>query len=150
MSAGGEARLREISDWHWNVFRYGLRGDPPARVEPLTVTFKSEAKVVKARGRLYSPIKTTCLATCLGTLVALGLVFRNLQAVRSSAAMAAPKKVGFRLVTDYRAVKKQIEKVPGVMPNQEAEMANLRGATCLGSLTCCKDIGGCRWRTKPR
>ena len=30
-------------------------------------------------------------------------------------------------MSDYRAVNKQIEKVPGVMPNQEAEMADLRG-----------------------
>ena len=70
-----------------------------------------------ARGRAYSPIKTALLATCIGTLVALGLVFRNLQAVRASAAMAAPKKGGFRVVSDYCAVNKQIEKVPGVMPN---------------------------------
>ena len=33
-------------------------------------------------------------------------------------AMAAPKKGGFRLVSDYRAVNKQIEKVPGVVPNR--------------------------------
>ena len=48
--------------------------------------------------------------------------------------MAAPKKGGFRLVSDYRAVNKQIEKVPGVMPNQEVEMADLRGAACFGKL----------------
>ena len=29
---------------------------------------------------------------------------------------------------------KQIEKAPGVMPNQEAEMADLRGVTCFGKL----------------
>ena len=45
---GGGARLREILDWHWNVFRRGHRGDPPARVEPLTVTFKPAAKTNKA------------------------------------------------------------------------------------------------------
>ena len=95
---------------------------PPARVEPFTVTFKPEAKMIKARGRVYSPIKTAWLATCIGTLVALGLVFRNIQAVWASAAMDAPQKGGFRLVSDYRAVNKQIKKVPGVMPNQEAEM----------------------------
>ena len=45
LSVGAEAGLREISDWHWNAFTRGLRGDPsargdpPARVEPLTVTF---------------------------------------------------------------------------------------------------------------
>ena len=34
----------------------------------------------------------------------------------------------------YRTVNKQIEKVLGVMPNQEAEMVDLRGATCFGKL----------------
>ena len=59
---------------------------------------------------------------------------RNLQAVWASAAMAAPKKGGFRFASDYRAVNEKIEKIPGVMPNQEAEMADLRGATCFGKL----------------
>ena len=58
LSAGVGARLREILNRHWNVFRCGRRGDPPARVEPLTATFKPEAKVVKVRGCDYSPIKT--------------------------------------------------------------------------------------------
>ena len=58
LSAEGEARLREILHRHWNTFRRSLRGDPLAHVEPLTVTSKPEAKVLKARGRVYSPIKT--------------------------------------------------------------------------------------------
>ena len=37
-------------------------------------------------------------------------------------------------MTAYRAVNKKTAKVPGVMPNQEAEMADLRGATCFGKL----------------
>ena len=48
--------------------------------------------------------------------------------------MAAPKKGGFRLVSDYRAVNMQIEKVPRVIPNQKVEMADLRWATCFGKL----------------
>ena len=78
LSAGGSARLCEIMDRHWNAFWRGLRGDPTARVEPLTVTFKTEAKVVKARGRIYSPIKTAWLAICIRTLVGLELVISNL------------------------------------------------------------------------
>ena len=50
VSAGGEARLREIMDRRGNVFRRDLRGDPPPRVEPLTMTFKSEAKVIRREG----------------------------------------------------------------------------------------------------
>ena len=34
----------------------------------------------------------------------------------------------------YRAVSKQIEKVPGVMLNQEAGMVDLRRATYFGKL----------------
>ena len=67
---------------------------------------------------------------CIGNLVALGLVFGNLQAVWARAAMAGSKKKGFRLVSDYRAVNKQIEKVTGVMTSHKAEMADLRGTTC--------------------
>ena len=46
--------------------------------------------------------------------------------------MTASKKGGFCLVSYYRAVNKQIEKVSGVMPNQEMEMADLLAATCFG------------------
>ena len=88
--------------------------------------------MVKAAGRAYSPITTVWLTTWIGTLVALGLVFRNLQAVwASSVAIAAPKKGGFCFVSDYRAVNKQIDKVPSVIQNQEVEKADLRGATCF-------------------
>ena len=41
LSAGGEARLREILDRHWNAFRRGRRGDLPARVEALTVAARA-------------------------------------------------------------------------------------------------------------
>ena len=57
LSVGGGARLHKILDRHWNAFRCGFCGDPPARVEPLSMTFKPEEKVVKARGRVYPPIK---------------------------------------------------------------------------------------------
>ena len=117
------------------AIRGGLRGDPPARVEPLTVTFKPKTKVVQEGGGVYySPIKTAWLATCIGTLVALGLVFRNLRAVWASVAKAAPKKGGLSLASDYDVINKQTEKVPGVMPNQEAEITDLLGATCFGKL----------------
>ena len=98
------------------------------------MTLKPDVKVVKARRREYSPTKTAWLVTCIGTLVALGLVFCNLQAVWANATMAAPIKGVFCLVNDYRSVNKKIEKVPGVLPNQEREMAALRRATCFGKL----------------
>ena len=52
----------------------------------------------------------------------------------ASTAMAAPKKGRFCSVSDYRAVNKQIEKVLGVMPDQEAGMADLWGVIYFGKL----------------
>ena len=37
-------------------------------------------------------------------------------------------------MSDHLAVNKQIEKIPSAMPNQETEMAHLRGATYFGKL----------------
>ena len=107
------------------MFRRGLRrGDPPARVEPLRVTLKPGAR--PARPRVYNPVKTAWLAACMASLAALGLVFFNMQSVWASAAVATPKNGGVCLVSDFRAANQRVEKVPGVMPNQEASMAKLR------------------------
>ena len=57
-----------------------------------------------------------------------------MQAVWASAAVAAPKKGGFCLGSNNRAVDKQILKVPGVMLKQEEQMTDLRGMTYFGRL----------------
>ena len=80
---------------------------------------------MKAMPRRYDPVKTSWLASCVAALLAFGLVFRNLQAVWSSPAMAVPNKDSFRLVSDYKRVNEQVEKSLGVMPNQEADMVDL-------------------------
>ena len=61
-------------------------------------------------------------------------VHLNMQAVWGSAAMATPKKGGFRLVSDFGAANQRVEKVPGVMPNQEVSTAKLSEAKFYGSL----------------
>ena len=47
------------------------------------------------------------LVGVVAALLAFGLVFRNLQAVWSSPAMAVPEKDSFRLVSDYKALPRQ-------------------------------------------
>ena len=54
LSNGGGARLSENLDRHWNAFRHGLRGDPPARVGPLTVTFINQRQKWSRRERMYT------------------------------------------------------------------------------------------------
>jgi len=73
-------------------------------VEPLKVTLKRDAQPVKARPRSYNPQKSSWIAACFATLVALGLVFVNMQAIWASPAMFVPKANGRgRVVGDFRA-----------------------------------------------
>eukprot|EP00903_Cladosiphon_okamuranus_P006086 g5996.t1 len=135
LSDRGVDRLRGIVGQRWNAFRRALRaGDPPAAVEPMRVQRKSGARAVKARPRTYNPAKTAWLTTCLATLVAMGLLYLNKQAVWASAVMATPKKNSYRMVGDFRGVNNAVEKSPGVMPNREESMHRLSEATCYGSL----------------
>ena len=90
----------------------------------MRVQLKPGASTVKAKPRRYDAVKTSWLASCVAALLAFGLVFWNLQGVWSSPVMTVPKKDSFRLVSDYKAVNDQVEKSPGVMPNQEADMVD--------------------------
>ena len=44
------------------------------------------------------------------------------------------EKDSFRLVSDYKAVNEQVEKSPGVMPNQKADMVDILSARFFGKL----------------
>ena len=92
LSADGACRLRDILSRRVDAFRRALRGDPPARVEPMRVQLKPQAQAVKARPRRYDPVKTGWLASCIAALVAFGLLVRNIQAVWASPATAVPKR----------------------------------------------------------
>ena len=100
LSADGARRLRDILSRRVDAFRRALRGDPPARVEPMRVQLKPQAQAVKARPRRYDPVKTGWLASCIAALVAFGLIVRNIQAVWASPAMAVPQRDTSRLVSD--------------------------------------------------
>ena len=84
LSLSKAERLRDILHRRENAFRRALRGDPPARVEPMRVQLKPGATTVKAKPRRYDPGKSSWLASCMAALLAFGLVFINVQAVWSS------------------------------------------------------------------
>ena len=81
----------------------------------MRVHLKPQAQVVKDRPRLYDPVKTGWLASCIAALGAFGLLVRNIQVVWASPAMAVPKRDTFRLVSDYQVVNSQVEQTPKVM-----------------------------------
>ncbi|CAM9159067.1 unnamed protein product, partial [Sphacelaria rigidula] len=77
LSADGAYRLRDISARGVDTFSRALRGDPPARVEPMR-------DAVKVKPRRYDPMETGWLASYIAALVAFGLVVRNIRAVWAS------------------------------------------------------------------
>ena len=78
LSADGACRLRDILSRRLDALHRALRGDPPARVEPMRVHLKPQVQAVKARPRLYDPVKTGWLASCIAALVVFGLIVRNI------------------------------------------------------------------------
>lgn len=91
--------------------------------------------MLSVKPRKYDPVKSSWLASCMVALSAIRLVFRGLQAIRSTPALAVPKQHSFRLVSDYMAVNEKVEKIsPGPMPNQGADMLNLLSARFFGKL----------------
>ncbi|CAM9478981.1 unnamed protein product [Sphacelaria rigidula] len=120
LSADGAHCLHDNLARRVDIFRRALRGDPPARVEPMK-------EAVIAKPRRCGPVKTVWLAACIAVLVAFGLLVRDIQAMWASPAMAVPKRDTFRLVSDYQTVNAPVEQSPGVIPRQES-MRELLGA----------------------
>ena len=119
---------------HLDVFRRTLLGDPPARVEPMTVRIQPGAKALRAKPRA-SPAKTACLHEHMTNLEIAGMVFRNPQAIYGSAAMAIPKGFNYYgMVTNYRAVNDTIEPAAVPMPNLEDKASLFAGATAWCTL----------------
>ncbi|CAN0058259.1 unnamed protein product [Sphacelaria rigidula] len=97
VSADGAHCLRDILARRVDIFRCALRGDPPAREEPIK-------EAVKTKPRRCDSVKTVWLASCIEVLVEFGLLVRNIQAVWASPAMTVPKRDTVRLDSDYQAV----------------------------------------------
>ncbi|CAM9713089.1 unnamed protein product [Hapterophycus canaliculatus] len=133
LNADGVCRLRDNLGRRLNSFRWALRGDPSARVEPMKVQLKPQANAMKGKPWRYNPVKTGWLASCVAALVAFGLLVHSIQAVWASPIMAVPKGDTFPLVSDDQAVHSQVEQSPGVMPYHE-DMRNLLRAKYFGKL----------------
>ncbi|CAM9499252.1 unnamed protein product, partial [Sphacelaria rigidula] len=73
LSADGARCLRDMFARRVDTFRRALRGDPPARVEPIR-------EAVEVKPRRYDPVKTVGLASCIAASVAFGSFVRNIQA----------------------------------------------------------------------
>ena len=100
----------------------------------MRVQLKPGESAVKAKRRQYDPVKTSWLASCVAALLAFRLVFRNLQAVWSSPAMAVPKKDFFRL-----ALVQRLAGWKGVLGQYRYTSITFRVTVTRGA-TCCQAV----------
>ena len=76
---------------HLEAFRHALLGDPPARLEPMTVRLQPGARDVRAKPRASPPAQVVWLHDHMANLETVRMAFRNAQAIYGSRAMAIPK-----------------------------------------------------------
>ena len=120
---------------HLDDFHRALLGDPPARVEPMTVRLQPGARAVRAKPRASPPAKAAWLHEHMVNLETAGMVFWDPQVIYGSVAMAIPKgSNSYRAVTDYQAVDDAIEPAAMSMPNLENKASLFAGGTAWGTL----------------
>ena len=127
---------------HLDVLCRALLGDPPARVEPMTVRLQPGARAVRAKPRASKPAKAAWLHEHMANMEATGMVFRNPQAIYASVAMAILKgSNAYRMVTDYWTVNDTIEPAAMPMPNLEEKSSLFAGATAWCTLDMLQGYG---------
>ena len=131
---------------HLDAFRRALLGDPPARVEPMTMRLQPGARAVRAKPLASPPATAAWLHGHLANLETAGMVFPNTRAIYASlfpntraiyASLGIAILKGsnsYRMVTDYRAVNDTIEPAAMPMPNLEYKASLFVGTTAWCTL----------------
>lgn len=127
-----ELLLREFDD----VTRIRLGADPPADVEPKRVEISQDAKPVVAKNRRYSAEQRKFIEKYVAQLESYGLVRPYKHSQWAAAPVLVPKHglALFRLTFDLRPINAVTKKIALAMPNIEAELVDLRGATCFAHI----------------
>ena len=80
---------------HLDVFCRSLLGDPPSRVETMTVHLQPSAQAMRAKPRASPPATAAWLLEQMVSLERAGMVFQNPQRMHPSVATAFPKESNF-------------------------------------------------------
>jgi hypothetical protein len=128
-------KLRELPFTYNNAFRLRLGQDPPAKVRPLKIELKPDAKPKRTPARKYAPPQTLFLASKMADMERPGLVKKNLASRWKIPPLiipkAGPEKFRFTLNLRYP---NSTEQVSWPMPNMEDELASLAGSKYFATL----------------
>ena len=130
-----EALLMEFVD----IFRTKLGADPPAKVPPMAITLKPDAKPVRVKLRRYSPPQAAFLRHKTDELLRLKLIRRNPTSQWACAPTMVPKPgpEQFRLTIDLRPVNNQTVPHNWPMPHVDTAIARLAPAKCYANIDLC-------------
>ena len=125
----------------YDIWRSKLGPDPPAKVPPMKINLKPDAKPTKAANRRYPPMYREFMHKRLTELEKFGMVYRNNQSRYSSAVHVVPKvdkptdiDKHLRWTVDTRAVNAQTETMTWPMPNLDVVSESIAGSKYFASL----------------
>jgi hypothetical protein len=111
--------LRELLVTYKDAFRLRLGQDPPAKVRPLVIELKLDAKPKRIPARKYAPPQAQFLWAKMEKMERLDLVKKNVASRWASTPLILPKAgpEKFRFTLDLRYPNSQAEQVSWPMPN---------------------------------
>ncbi|OWZ08420.1 hypothetical protein PHMEG_00019045 [Phytophthora megakarya] len=111
-----------------DFWRDAVSSDPPARVEHLRVTLKSEAVPHRSPPRKYAQLQAQFICEYVKSLVDNNLVAKN------NASRWASEVVPFRITLDYIPVNRVIIPIAGAVPSAATMAEALKGKKVFGNM----------------
>ena len=113
-----------------------MDADPPAKVPPMVVHLKYDAKAVLLKGRSYSPPQEDFRRAKTDEMLHLGLIKRNNQSEWAPAPLIVPKSgpEQFRFTVDLRSVNSQTVTFPWPMAHFKTVVSEITGDTTFATI----------------
>jgi hypothetical protein len=123
-----------------DVFRVRMGPDPPAKISPMVIKMRADARPVRAMQRRYSQPQVAFITEKVKKLVKVGALVYNPNAKWVSPIVVAPKprsSEGFRFTVDLRDPNAQTIPMASAMPNPEAMLHTTEGSSCYAKIDMC-------------
>ena len=123
--------LRELVYEYADIWRTELGKEAPARVTPLKLRLKPNARPRRCRARRYPPKHRDFMNKLTTSLVEGDCIFKNPHSRWCSPAYCVPKphnKQELRMTIDLRYPNSKLEKIAGVMPILSVVLQQLEGS----------------------
>lgn len=139
ITKAGEERLTSILEKYRDSFRIKLGMDPPAKVEPLKIKPKKNAKPYRSPQRRYAPPQRAFISHTIKELENIGAVFKNRSARWASPALAVQKAStdSFRFTVDVRGPNSQTEPFQSSMPHSDSLTQDCAGSEFYANVDFC-------------